>query len=521
LGGDLRSVEFATWAKSWRREAQAVSWTKMTATTFIVEETLERARELIEAKGQDFPERLRELLQTLYGWPIRIGMGAVRDNETATEPFSVVIYTPWEEANAGVITTIPADNAAAVIETIETLDVDNFEAAYRRIAGAKALAKSPAPKVNDTPVSTTTLGGIVAQRAAVPLDTIAAALERLNAETHHDQWTDIVAVLGVGVINQGIQFPAEGISGDFLPPGRTASKANLPPCYVVITIRPVGHFAFNKLASFLTGQLRFFSPGAKLPDSNALVEGMSNMGITRGGFQFNLGGNLVPVPREHYNDRYLAPQPLRIESRKGEPLGLIQRLPWQDGAVLLLQSKQVPLEGLLVFFPHPGKPQLTTYRRADEIQLSTILPLSNAQFLEGLRRFQRQSNMVVKPPAGNWVVQKIADEGTTSPFSARIMLGILRLRDVVYTDAKACEKFDKPFEQMMFALLSAREAARDIETMWRNHADKVRSGEIVRRNGNILRIEESIDRDLRQLTETFLNSSSMAFSDLLKSLALS
>jgi hypothetical protein len=475
--------------------------------TSVAKEMLDRARGLIDTSELDFSASLRALLRDLYGWPYKISAGAIRDNERVSDPFGVVIYVPPDEATTASDDAIPSDNAAAVIETVETLDVDTFETAYRRIACAKALAKSPALEVNGTPVSNTTLGGIVAQHATVPLDTIADALERLNTETHHDQWTDIVAVLGVGVINLGLQFPGEGVSGDFLPPGRAVRKANLPPCYVIITIRPVAEFAFNKFASFLTGQLGFFSPGAKLPNFNALVQGMSNMGITRGGFQYNLAGDLVPVPRERYNDRYLAPQPLRIETRKGEQLGLIQRLPWQDGSVLLLSGRKVPLEGLLLFFPHSGKPQLTVYPRPDEIQLSTILPLSDAQFLEGLRRFQRQSNMVVKPPAGQWVVQKIADEGTTSPFVARILLGVLRLRDVVYTDTQEREKFDKLFEQMTSALSSAREAARDIGTLWQNHADKVSSGAIVRRKGNVLHIEESIDRDLRRLTETFLNAS--------------
>jgi hypothetical protein len=413
----------------------------MSASRSIGQETLDRAQALLNGPSGEAPDRVRTLLQDLFGWPYRVAPGAIRDDAQASEPFEAVIYVPAADEQA----PIRSDNAAAAIAIVDTLDVASFEVAYRRIARAKTLAKSPAPVVGDEPVSNVTLGAIVALGCAVSLDAIADALERLNGDTHHEQWTDIVTVLGVGVINYGVQFPTEGVTGDFLPPARDAGKANLPPCYVVIAIRPVGDHAVNKLAAFLTAHLRFFSPGSKLPDFKSLLEGMSDMGITKGGFQFNLAGDLVPVPRAHYNDCYIAPQPLQIQDRKGKPLAAIQRLAWQDGAVVLLHGK-IPLDGLLIFFPFVGKPKLTVFRRDDDIQLSTVLPLSQAQFVEGLQRFQRQSNMVVKPPAGHWVYQKISDEGTTTPFVARILLGLLRLRDVVYADAKARDRFDKLFE---------------------------------------------------------------------------
>ena len=394
-----------------------------------------------------------------------------------------------------------------MLEVVQELDLDNFEAAYRRIAVAKGLAKSPAPEVGDTPVSNVTLGAIVAQSARQPLESFAAALERLNAETPHDHWTDMVVVLGTGVISYGVQFPGEGIAGDHLPPARGAGQGNAPPWYVVIAIRPIADFAFNKLVAFLTAQLKFFSPGAQLPKYQDFLVGMPDTCITHGGFQFNLAGHLVPVLREHYNDRYLPPQPLRIEDRKGDLLATIQRLPWQDGAVLLLHGKKVPLEGLLVFFDPPARPTLTTFRRENEVQLSCVLPMSPAQFTNGLRRFQRQSNMLIKPPAGQIVVQKVSDEGTTSPFIARLMLGILRLRDTIYLDAKARDGFDTLFEQVSSSLSSARDAAREIGELWAAHEGKVASGTCVRRTANVIHIDDNIDRDLRRVTETFLNAS--------------
>jgi hypothetical protein len=98
------------------------------------------------------------------------------------------------------------------------------------------------------------------------------------------------------------------------------------------------------MIALLVGHLMTFSPGAKSPDFRDVLKGVPKTGIVFTGYQSDLKGAMRPVPRQFYNDRYLPPLPMRIESRQGELLATIQFLPWQDGGVLVLKGK-LPLEG--------------------------------------------------------------------------------------------------------------------------------------------------------------------------------
>jgi len=79
-----------------------------------------------------------------------------------------------------------------------------------------------------------------------------------------------------------------------------------------------------------------------------VVEEVPNQAITFSGFQYNLNGDIVPVPRKFYNDRYLPPLPVNIEDRSSNLLCTLQFLPWQDGGTILLKG-QLPLEAIMPF----------------------------------------------------------------------------------------------------------------------------------------------------------------------------
>jgi hypothetical protein len=135
--------------------------------------------------------------------------------------------------------------------------------------------------------------------------------------------------------------------------------------------------------------------------------------VTLFGYQYNLRGDLVPVPRQFYNDRYLSSRPFLLESEQGEALAVIQYLPWADGAAILLRGK-LPLEGLLVFFGRKTAGRGGVIR-LKEGQISYVLPVTQADFGEWLKRIQQQSNMRIKRDPGHFVVQKLADEGAARP----------------------------------------------------------------------------------------------------------
>lgn len=65
--------------------------------------------------------------------------------------------------------------------------------------------------------------------------------------------------------------------------------------------------------------------------------------VTLGGYQYNLAGELKPVPRQFYADRYIPPLPIRIEDKTGALLSTVEFIPWQDGGVVLMRGK-LPLE---------------------------------------------------------------------------------------------------------------------------------------------------------------------------------
>ena len=186
-------------------------------------------------------------------------------------------------------------------------------------------------------------------------------------------------------------------------------------------------------------------------------------------------------------------------------MATIQLIPWQDGGTILLKGK-LPLLGLLPFFGRQDILKAGAITRPDDLQISYVLPITPADFGDMLTRFQQRSNMLVKQPQSQWIVQKLADEGSASPFMARLFMGLMRLRDAVYSDPVARESFDKAFDFVPTSLFSARTTAKEISELWAGHARQVAAGDVVRREGVAIHIDENIDKELRKQVEHFINS---------------
>lgn len=463
------------------------------------------AQEVLAAPAPLLTESLTKFIAKFVGWPFTVSSGFAVDGENRTSNFACVVHTTpalKEGPDAG---GLPADGVAAVIDASQTLDLESLRAGYDRIVQAKQLKKKPAPALKDAPTTTVTLGILFAQRADVPLEAVGEELDRLNAATPGKDRPDMVVVASTGVINYAVQFPGESVTGDFLPPAEGALDAYAPAMYVVMVMRPCGEYSLNKMMAFLIAHVEIFSPGAKVPRWIEVLKGVTPNVVTMWGYQYNLQGELVRVPERFYNDRYLAPLPVRIEDRQGNLLATLQFLPWQDGAAISLEGK-LPLEGLLVFL---GRDALKRggVIRLKERQISYVLPITDADFRQMLGRIQRQSNMVVRPVQPNWTVQKVADEGSSSPFMARLMIGMLRLRDTVF-DSPDRDTFDKPYDFVLKSLFSARDAMGQLRKVWKEHERKVAAGEVARVKGNTLHVDENVDRELGQETDAFLNAAS-------------
>lgn len=474
-------------------------------TAALISQVVHDAGQKLAASTGSLADALNQALNQLLTWPLRAARGSAKDAQgQETEVFGTVIHTASQSQSGSEPSEFDADNVACVIDVDDRLDVERLRVAYERIACAKRLKKTPSPIVPIAFSTTVTLGMIVARDAAVPFEPLAEELDRLNRQHPGREWPDMVAVLSKGVINYAVQFPGENVMGDFLPPAEGATARYSPPIYVVMVVRPTRRFTFNKMCSFLMAHLMIFSPGASLPAWNRILEDSPTEAMTLTGYQYNPSGKLVPVPMELYNDRYIPPRPFLIEDQQGNLLATVEFLPWQDGGAVLLKGK-LPLEGLLMFLAKNALGRGGLVNRPDS-QISYILPITREDFLQMLRRFQRQSNMVVKLDPSQVVVQKMKDEGSRAPFMARLYLGILRLRDVVFSDRATRTVFDTPYTKVMESLVNTRSASQKIAQLITGHFDGLAKAEVGQVRGHTIYIEKPIDEELRKEVEAFLNS---------------
>ncbi len=463
------------------------------------------AGQKLAATTESLSDAMKNNLHQLVGWPFQAASGFVLDSEgQRTDVFGTLIYTITQSQDSTKPDSFNANNVACVIDIYENIDLERLRVAYKKIACAKRLKKTVAPNVPGVPYTTVTLGIIFARDANLPIESLAEEINRLNSQYPDCEWTDMVVVLSKGTINYAVQFPGENVTGDFLPPAAGASESFSAPVYVIIIIRPTRQFTFNKMCSHIIAHLMIFSPGANLPDWNKILEDTPKEGMVLSGYQYNLSGKLMPVPRQFYNDRYIPPRPFLIEDQRGNLLSTLQFIPWQDGGVILLKGK-LPLDGLLVFLGKKALDRGGIVRR-DDGQISYVLPITQTDFMKMLERIQKQTNMLVKLDPTKIVVQKMADEGSSSPFMARLYLGNLRLRDVVFPDYKTRDKFDKPYNFVMETMLSTRITSQNIIQLLADHQSKLTKGEIGQLRGLSIHIEKPIDKELRKDVETFLNS---------------
>jgi len=356
----------------------------------LAQEVCEAGKEIISSIEANLSTTLNHVIGRYVGWPLKVHSGYLVDRDkNRSDLFASVIYASALDG-AGDSLEIQADNAAVVIDACEILNLEKFIGACSRIAKAKRLKKSPPPRLEgNVPVQTTTLGIVFAIRSTVALDQLAKELVRLNTTMPSSEWPDMLVVATSGTINYFVQFPGELPSGDLLPPAARILTYT-PPMYVVVAMMPTGPYTFNRLLGFLLAQLFLFSPGVHLPNCSQIIEYVPRRVIIVSGFQYNLKGELVPVPRELYNDRYWGPQPVQIEDRNGEHLCTLRFLPWQDGATILSHGK-LELAQILRFLIGVDMQHAGIIKRADS-EISYVLPMTEADFARMLDRIQSQSN---------------------------------------------------------------------------------------------------------------------------------
>jgi hypothetical protein len=436
----------------------------------------------------------------------KVGPGFLKDQDgNQTERFDSVIYIAGDKAEGA---PIPADSAAAIIDVYENMNLQIFHSAYERIRQAKSLKKSPINCDSNILKTNVSLGIIFARVSDIALETLAEEINKLNSQTPHNQWPAMVVFATVGILNYPAHFPGQNILNEFHLATEDALEKGIPPIYIVKTVRPTGTHTINKMLEFLMAHLSIFCPEENQLDLREILEGVPSYGLTLSGYQYNLSGKLLPVPKEFYRDRYIPQMPLRIETKHGKLLAKIQFLKWQDGGVIMLDGK-LPLLSLLVHLEKKGKDRagVINLPGSPEAEISYVLPITQSDFDKLLIRFQEQSNMVVKSEPAKFLVQKLDDEGTRSPFVARLMMGIMNLRDNVFLEPGERVQFDNKYDLVLSALMSARSSMQKIIKLWTDHIRKVSSGEIIRQSEQSIQISENIDRELKREVENFINTS--------------
>jgi hypothetical protein len=473
-------------------------------------------QDILAAEESSAPTTLNAALSHLVGPAFHVRPGVIVDYDSSkTERFCAVVHQAKDGND--VTDALPADNVAAVVDYVDEMDVETLRAACHRIAAAKRLRKHAIPRPPDS--TNVTLGLIFARSSKVSLEVLAAELYRLNTQMPQRHWPDMVAVASMGIVNYAGQYPGEMPSGDYLPAVAPSFEHGPAPVYIVVIMRPIALYTFNRMAAILIAHLRAFAPErlADLPDWNDLLDNVNPNAVTTSGFQFNLQRRLVPTPRAMHNDRYIPRHPVTIEDKTGTALATVEYLKWQDGGVILLVGK-LSLNQLLAYLRVPGLRHAGTIAR-QHYQFTNVLPIARRDFQAFLNNIGKHSPYVVNTKSEGTTIQKIFDEGVQTPFVARCWLGLLRIREHVHPDTAARQHFDEVLENVRSQLISARTSSRQIATLWIGHAAQISSGEIVRIEGSDLTILKSVDKALSSEVEAFVNIATRTIKNGMQTLA--
>jgi hypothetical protein len=464
--------------------------------------------------GLNVNERINATLNEFLTWPFQAGAASIVDSEGRKVNFETVVYTS-AGTTSHAATNIASDAAAAIIHAVRDLGAEEIRAGYESIAGVKRLKRTRAPEAGS--INTSPLGIILAVDSALSVKQIAEAVVQENQNRPSTEWPDMVAVLTKGAVNYAAQMEGGPIMGLFTLPNFTSSRRPVPPMYIHVFMRGVGPLAFNAVCGLLFMHLMTFSPGTNLPNSQAILEGISDLGMTFGGYQFNLEGMLIPAPKEEYLAALYRPLPFRIEDEKGKLLSHIQAIPWQGGAAIKMTGK-LPLAGFLPFLGRVAS-NAQIFEQGDGA-ISSVLPIGKAEFRELLRHIQAQTNLTVKPEESKMVFSKMSDEGTSTPVIVRLSLSILRLRDIVFPNPARRDKFDDAHQVVFTTISNVRANAKKIAEMIEAHRAGVMSGSTAHIKGHTINITESIDLPLHSAVAEFLNGSVRLLKDAMQRLLI-
>ena len=118
----------------------------------ISKSVFDAGQKLAAASPTSLTQALNQALSQFLGWPFQVASGFVSDAEgKKTDGFGTLIFTTSQANSVAEPLNIDSNSVGCVIDASENMDVEQLAAAYERIACAKRLKKSPAPRMPGIP----------------------------------------------------------------------------------------------------------------------------------------------------------------------------------------------------------------------------------------------------------------------------------------------------------------------------------------------------------------------------------
>lgn len=408
-------------------------------------------------KGEEAEEILRQFLNHHLPQRFRAAEGIIIDNANQiSKQTDVIVYdalaSPIYRYSEKTL-ILPVDTVAAVIEVKSRLNKSDLEDAYKKVMSCKSLKKRPISEA-DQPATGSglraagTFGVIFGLDSDISLATLASHTEELDKQYDSRLRPDMILVLDKGVISYMIQFPGENLGGNLMP--TDSEDFLIPPVYIYKVLREDGIFSLNRFFTNLLSHLTFYPRRLGTPPFEVILEGTAKAAVTLQAFQYNLSRQLLPV--EIAEKELKLPSAIRIDDTNGKQLGYMQFYPWADGGVVKYRG-DIPFEALLVLAEGMKATHVFNY---GGFQFSGVLPITETDF----RNWPTQMNPKMdgmRASLVQWKVVEVADEGTSSPFIARLLPGMMEIRDKTLNSEEIRRKFDVAFEPVMGSLLAARQ----------------------------------------------------------------
>lgn len=387
------------------------------------------------------------------------------------------------------------ENALAII-VLEELDKANLQEVYSRLA----LLKSEKETLRLQTI-------ILARSSSETLEGIGVELINQNKLYPSSLWLDIVVILNDGFIAYGGQPLTNQTLGNFLFHTATPPEMAIPPLYLKLIALPsktplmacMYRIALNLLVAW---------PSERHGEANSLnIEGEHALPLID--YQYDLQGELKPMPENQYLDRKAPTFPIEIILPDNKVAGTIEHLEWQDGGVLVLKDGMLPLDFFLAFGQFKG-PRAITIQRDKDLQFSSVLPLNKRDFEQFINTLRLRGNLRFHRAEPHYVIQTISNEGLSVPIIARLHMGLLELARKAPEQSLSADEYHRTLELIYSNIMSARKSLKEIKETYLNHLAGLKDGSTGRVEGNVIRILQPIDTLLRDATEKFINNCNRA-----------